>query len=256
MGVGCEEAPRSSLPAPQAHFHRLQLELTSQLGFFCGKLKAPSDLRCRVRPIGDRQKLCALLALYNHGEPAISYPDSYTSHFSYQWIGWLCTSSFPSSGWEAPWGILPSGISTSVLIGSTLSAVWHRRFCRRFPKHSRVAAQQRESSGLSCCLTFGCLRAYRKGLMRELVLKHRTGKICRIKKVHRNPASVWPLQSFTTEAKSNCMDIGPWETPTATGAVKKMKLVQSSRAIFLAIAASLFTPTLAPDFLATMKMGT
>ena len=112
------------------------------------------------------EALCySLLALYNHGEPVVSYPHSYTSQFSslaweghWGWISWICTSSFPPSARDAPWGILPSCISTSLLIGSSM-AVWHRRFCRRFPKDSRVAAQQRESSGLSCCWSFGCLRA-------------------------------------------------------------------------------------------------
>ena len=149
-----------SFPASQAHLHTLQVELNSQLGFCCGRLKAFSDFVADFDPIpaegwihlADRQKLCAHY-----------YPSQFSSlswvEGQWEWIGWLCTSSFLSSGREAPWWILPSRISTSVLIVSTLWAVLHRRFCRRGPKHSHVAAQQRESSGLRCCLTFGCLRA-------------------------------------------------------------------------------------------------
>ena len=57
---------------------------------------------------------CSLLALYNHGEPAVSYPQSYTSQFSslaweghWGWIGWICTSSFPPSARDAPGGFSP-----------------------------------------------------------------------------------------------------------------------------------------------------
>ena len=73
-------------------------------------------------------------------------------------IGWFSSLQFPSWAREPCSGILPSSISTSLFVASTL-AVLHRDFCLRIPKHSRVAAKQWESSGLSCCLIFWCLRA-------------------------------------------------------------------------------------------------
>ena len=86
------------------------------------------------------------------------------------------------------------------------------------------------------------------------MLKHRTGRTSKIKSYHWTCASVKLLQSSLRLLLSST-DAAFRKTPIATGTAKKIKLVKSSRAIFLAIAAYLFTPTLFPDFLATMKMG-